>query len=136
FSSSVATPFTVKAGQTTSLTIGFSPTANGGASGVASITSDAGNSPASVSLSGVGVTTVAHSVSLTWGASSSAVSGYNVYRGPRSGGPYALLNPGLQSSLSFNDGNVSSGTAYYYVVTAVDATGSESSFSNEAAATI
>jgi hypothetical protein len=136
FSSSVATPFTVKAGTSTSLNIGFLPAANGSASGAASITSDAGNSPANVYLSGAGVTTIAHSVSLTWNASTSTVSGYNIYRGSQTGGPYALLNSGLQPSLSFSDGNVSSGTAYYYVVTAVDSAGNESSFSNEAVATV
>jgi hypothetical protein len=40
-------------------------------------------------------TATAQSVSLTWTASTSAVSGYDIYRGNQSGGPYTLLNSSL-----------------------------------------
>jgi hypothetical protein len=71
-------------------------------------------------------------VSLQWNASFSIVSGYNVYRATRSGGPYTKINPALDTALSYTDVAVVSGTTYYYVVTAVDAIGTESVYSNEA----
>jgi hypothetical protein len=84
-------------------------------------------------LTGTG--TVAHSVTLNWNASTSSnVTGYKVYRGTTSGGPYALLSaPGKVTSAT--DNNVTSGATYYYVVTAVSSS-AESSYSNQAKAVI
>jgi len=76
-----------------------------------------------------------HSVALSWAASSS-VTGYNVYRSSQSGGPYSLLNSSAVGSPAFTDSNVQAGQQYFYVVTALDSSGGESSFSNEAAATV
>ena len=77
-----------------------------------------------------------HSVDLSWGASSSSnVQGYNVYRAGVSGGPYAAVvsaNPGT----TFIDGSVQPGQTYYYVVTAVDTSGTESVHSNQVQAVI
>jgi len=78
----------------------------------------------------------AHHVDLNWGASTSVVIGYNVYRSSQSGGPYQPLNPSVVVSASYTDSNVQSGQRYFYVVTAVDSSGGESVFSNEAAATV
>jgi fibronectin type 3 domain-containing protein len=64
------------------------------------------------------------------------VSGYNVYRGSQLGGPYQRINASLQGSLAYNDASVLSGQTYFYVVTASDAGGNESGFSNEAVAVI
>lgn len=70
-------------------------------------------------------------VSLSWTASSNA-TGYNVKRGTVSGGPYtAIASP---STTSFADTGVTNGTAYFYVVTAVNSAG-ESGDSNQASAT-
>jgi len=77
-----------------------------------------------------------HSVTLTWKASTSAVRGYNVYRGTKSGGPYLRINPDLIQGLSYKDGEVQSGITYYYVTRAVDADGLESSNSSEISATV
>lgn len=77
-----------------------------------------------------------HSVSLTWTASTSSVSGYNIYRGTQAGGPYVQINSSLQVSTAYTDSTVQLGTTYYYVVTAVDSTGTESSYSNQASAAI
>jgi hypothetical protein len=77
-----------------------------------------------------------HSVALTWNASTSTVSGYNVYRSTVSGSSYVKMNSSLNASLSFTDANVQNGTTYFYVTTAVDASGNESGFSNEVSAAI
>jgi fibronectin type 3 domain-containing protein len=69
--------------------------------------------------------------SLTWTASSGATS-YNVKRGTASGGPYTtVVSP---AGTTYADTSLTNGTAYYYVVTAVDGTG-ESGNSNQATAT-
>jgi hypothetical protein len=77
----------------------------------------------------------AHSATLTWTASTSAVSGYNVYRGTVSGGPYTLVNTSLIAVETFTDTSVVAGETYYYVTTAVDGAG-ESVYSNQVAAVI
>jgi hypothetical protein len=95
-----------------------------------------------VNVSGVNFTAspqVAHSVALTWIASiTSTVTGYNVYRSLVSGTSYVKINSSivLAPLVSYTDTTPSSGTTYYYVTTAVDATGSESAFSNEVSAVI
>jgi len=77
-----------------------------------------------------------HSVALTWSGSTSAVSGYNVYRSTVSGAVYAKINASLVAVLSFTDSTVLNSTTYYYVTTAVDSSGNESAFSNEVQASI
>lgn len=78
-----------------------------------------------------------HSVTLTWVASvTPGVSGYQVYRGTASGGPYTLVSSTGTSLLAYTDLNVTAGLSYYYVVTAMDVSGNESDYSNEAAATV
>src|SRR6266853_2032309 len=79
---------------------------------------------------------VAHSAALSWTASTSTVSGYNVYRGTVNGGPYTLINPSLLTGLSYTDTNVQSGATYYYVTTAVDNGGVQSLNSNQVTAVI
>lgn len=91
------------------------------------------------SVSGVNFTATpqtAHSVALTWNASTSTVSGYNAYRGTVSGGPYTKINSSLVAVLNYMDSTVLNGTTYYYVTTAVDSSGNESTFSNEVPAAI
>ncbi|HET8925074.1 MAG TPA: hypothetical protein VFN26_18985 [Candidatus Acidoferrum sp.] len=78
----------------------------------------------------------AHTVALTWNASTSTVAGYNVYRTTVSGSFYVKINSTLNSSLAYTDATVSNGTTYYYVTTAIDSNGIESLFSNEVSAAI
>jgi fibronectin type 3 domain-containing protein len=59
-----------------------------------------------------------------------------VYRGPVSGGPYTKLNSSAVNAETFTDLSVTAGQAYFYVVTAVDASGTESIFSSEVSGTI
>jgi hypothetical protein len=129
-------PVTLSPLQNLTLTIQFSPTAAGSLPGSISIVSNASGSPATISLTGTGVAPVQHSVDLSWTASTSAVSGYNVYRGTVSGGPYTKINSSLITTLTYTDTTVQSGTTYYYVATAVDSNGDESVNSNEASASI
>jgi fibronectin type 3 domain-containing protein len=54
-----------------------------------------------------------------------------------SGGPYSTkLNSSLVTGLSYTDTAVTAGQSYYYVVTSVSASGSESAQSSQAAAAI
>jgi PKD repeat protein len=73
-------------------------------------------------------------VHLSWDAAednSGPVAGYNVYRSAISGGTYEKINFSLLSENNFVDASVAEGSTYYYVVTAVDVTGHESSYSGE-----
>jgi Carboxypeptidase regulatory-like domain len=90
-------------------------------------------------VTGVNFTAVplaAHSAIASWTASTSVISGYNVYRGTVSGGPYTKLNSSLIALLTYTDTTVQSGQTYFFVTTAVDGSGNESVFSNEVTAVI
>jgi Abnormal spindle-like microcephaly-assoc'd, ASPM-SPD-2-Hydin/HYDIN/CFA65/VesB-like, Ig-like domain len=132
----ISLPATLAAGQSVPFTVTFSPQTSGSASASLSFVSNATNSPVTESLSGSGVAPTQHSVNLSWGASSSLnVQGYNVYRAAISGGPYAAV-VSANSGTTFVDGSVQSGQTYYYVVTAVDTSGTESVYSNQVQAVI
>jgi len=90
-------------------------------------------------ISGVNFTATpqqVHSVALSWNASTSTVSGYNIYRSTLSGGSYLRLNSSPVAGLSYTDSTVQNTATYYYVTTAVDNIGIESSFSNQVSAVI
>lgn len=131
------TPINLPAGMTFAFGVQFAPTTAGAVTGKISITSNATGSPASVNLSGTGVTQpVQYTVQLNWAGSTSPVVGYNVYRTTTSGSGYTLVNGSLVGQDSFSDATVQSGATYYYVTTAVDASGNESGYSNEAQAIV
>ncbi|MGO9863068.1 MAG: choice-of-anchor D domain-containing protein [Terriglobales bacterium] len=123
-------PVTIAAGQSVAVTIQFTPSAAGAATGQAGFTSNAANSPTVEQLTGTGVAQVAHSVYLSWDAGSGNPVGYNVYRGTASGGPYEMINTALEASTNYTDNTVVCGTTYYYVATEVNAEGQESGYSN------
>jgi hypothetical protein len=76
-------------------------------------------------------------VTLSWTASTSSISGYNVYRGTTSGGPYTTsLNSSPITGTSFTDTTVQSGQTYYYVTTAVNSSGASSGYSNQTTAVV
>ena len=127
-------PVTLNAGQSATFTVTFTPQASGASSGSLSFTSNATNSPTAEAVSGTGVAPVQHTASLAWAASTSTVTGYNVYRGVQTGGPYAQI--GSANGTNYADGTVQSGTTYFYVVTAVDSAGHESVFSNQVQAVV
>jgi hypothetical protein len=128
-------PMMLAAGQSLPFTVTFAPTATGTAS--ANISFFTSNSTAaSETASGSGAT-IQHTVDLSWNASTStSISGYNVYRGTFSGGPYSRINSALDSAFSYSDRTVQSGQTYYYVTTAVDSSGVESSYSSQVQAVI
>ena len=57
--------------------------------------------------------------------------GYNIYRSGTSDGPYAKINSALNATTAYTDTTVQAGLTYYYVTTAVDASGMESVYSNQ-----
>jgi hypothetical protein len=134
--SGISFPLTLATGQSASFAITFRPQASGSASDNASFSSNASNSPAVETLSGSGAAPPQHSVSLSWGASTSSVVGYNVYRGSATGGPYSKINSALNASTNYTDNSVQAGQTYYYVTTAVDGSGLESGYSNQVQAVI
>jgi hypothetical protein len=127
-------PVTLAPSQNLILTIQFSPTALATVNGSISIISNASGSPATVSLSGTGV--IQHSVALTWNASTSTASEYNIYRSTVSGGSYTKINASPVAVLNYIDLTVQSGAIYFYVATAIDSSGGESVNSNEVSATV
>lgn len=128
-------PVTLAAGQSVPFTVTFAPTTRGTSS--ANISFFTNNSTSALeTVSGSGAT-IQHTVDLSWNPSTStSISGYNVYRGTVSGGPYSKINPAMVSSLSYTDSTVQSGQTYYYVTTAVDSAGLESSYSGQVHAVI
>ncbi len=131
-----ALPRTIAAGQTATFTITFSPQASGSASATVSFVTNAAGSPLTENLTGSGVAAPQHHVDLSWIGSTSSVSGYNIYRSTTSGSGYVKLNPSLNVNTAFSDNSVSAGGTYFYVTTAVDSSGMESSFSNQVQAAI
>ena len=97
---------------------------------------DSGNPPATATAP-LALTVNPPSVALSWTASGSpGVIGYNIYRSTTNGGPYTKINSSLDSTTTYTDLAVQSGNTYYYVTTAVNSQGQESSYSNQASATV
>jgi HYDIN/CFA65/VesB family protein/ASPM-SPD-2-Hydin domain-containing protein len=134
--SGVSAGLVLAPGQSATLDVTFTPAATGSLPGSITVSSNATNSPLKISLSGGGPLSAAHSVALTWTASSSSVAGYNVYRSQVSGGPYAKLDSSIVSSNSYTDLSVQAGLTYYYVLTSVSSGGMESSKSSQVSVTV
>jgi hypothetical protein len=132
--SGIIFPITISAGKTVPFNVIFAPTASGTASANLTFSTSAPSSPI-IGLSGSGTAPPQHSVTLSWSSNTGAVSGYNVYRGTTSGGPYTEINA-LDPATTYVDDTVKGGSTYYYVVTAVGSTGAESAYSNQVTAVI
>jgi hypothetical protein len=128
-------PVTLAAGQSVPFTVSFAPTATATTSAnISFVTSSSTSSVETASGSGG---TNQHIVDLSWNASTStSVMGYNVYRGGAATGPFSKINPSLNTSMNYSDRTVQSGQTYYYVTTAVDTAGGESSYSNQVQAVV
>lgn len=128
-------PITIAAGQSVSLDVAFTPQNSGAATGSLAFTSNAANAPPAEPVTGTGVTPV-YTVGLSWTPSTSDVTGYNVYRGPASTGPFSKINPSLNSTTAYTDSTVAANQTYYYMTTAVNSSNVESSPSTPAEAII
>ena len=134
--SGITFPTTIPAGTTTSFKVMFAPQMSGSTSAKVSFFSNASNSPSIESVSGSAISAPQHSVTLSWNPStSSGVIGYYVYRAGLSGAPYTKITS-LDSSSTYVDTSVQGGKTYYYVVTSVDGSGKQSSYSNQVRAVI
>jgi glycosidase len=69
-------------------------------------------------------------VSLAWNTVAGATS-YSVYRSPVSGGGWVKVGSGLTGASFTDNTGLVNARSYYYVVTATDAAGNESGYSNE-----
>ncbi|MGB2637127.1 MAG: choice-of-anchor D domain-containing protein [Candidatus Acidiferrum sp.] len=139
--------FSLAPNQSVTFQVWFTPKVAGPATATLALLSPNISSPGTLSLSGDGVTTTtppptppppstASSVALNWNASTSQVTGYRVYRSETSGGSYNLLTGTALTALAYTDTTVAAGTTYYYVVTAVDSAGVESTYSNQVSAAV
>jgi hypothetical protein len=123
-------------GQTATLSITFAPAATGTQSGSITVTSNSSNPTVTVGLQGTGVAAGDHLAALSWVSGGGSPVGYLIYRSTTSGGPYTRLSAAVDVNMSYTDSAVTAGQSYYYVVTAVNSGGVESSYSNEGSATI
>jgi Abnormal spindle-like microcephaly-assoc'd, ASPM-SPD-2-Hydin len=132
FSIGVTTPINLNAAQSVNVPVVFLPGAAGTVDGSLTLVSN-GTTILSVPLSGTGMAPLAHSVDVAWDPSiSPLLQGYNVYRSTVSGGPYNKLSATLSpTTLLFTDTTPVSGKQYFYVVTAMDTSGAESSASSQ-----
>jgi len=138
--------FSLAPNQKVTFQVWFSPKTVGPASATLTLLSPNISSPETLRMSGQGVSSSnanptppasgQHSVDLKWNPSKSHVIGYRVYRSETSGGSYSPLTGTAIDALSYSDSEVSPGATYYYVVTSVDAAGTESGYSNQATAVI
>ncbi len=123
----------IPGGATATLNVAFDPAAGGTVNGNVTISSNASDPSLVINLSGTGVQG-AVPVDLSWTASTSSVSGYNVFRSTTSGGSYSQLNASLVNGTQYTDSSAMGGQTYYYVVTAVSSSDVQSSDSNQASA--
>jgi Abnormal spindle-like microcephaly-assoc'd, ASPM-SPD-2-Hydin len=127
---------TLASNQTATLTVTFGPTTAGSISGTITITSTAANVSVTVPVTGTGVAST-HAANLQWQASNSVgVIGYDIYRSTVSGGSYTKITSSPISGTSYSDTNVTAGVQYFYAVTAINADGTQSGYSNQVATTI
>lgn len=117
-------PFTIAGGQSVSFNVAFTPKNSGTDSGSFLFVSNASNSQALESLTGIGTVTP-YSVNLSWDSSPDA-TGYNVYRSTNPSGTYSKINSTLDPNTAYTDSTVAPGQTYYYEATSVDSSGKES----------
>jgi hypothetical protein len=123
----VAFPLTIPEGEELSLNVKFTPQNDGNKSAKLLLASNAANSPGSEPLTGTGT---APYVTLSWIASTSEVTGYNVYRSTSRTGRYNKINTSLDPDTTYRDVTIVGGSTYFYATTAVNSSGKESAYSN------
>lgn len=142
--SGITAGVSLSSGQTLNFQVWFRPTTSGSSSTTVTLASAALSAPVKITLAGSANTSAStsgpgsprHSVTLDWNPSSDTVVGYHIYRSTSSSGPFSRISGSLVSSLNYLDASVQAGAEYFYVVTAVEASGAESAFSNVASGAI
>ncbi|HET9158329.1 MAG TPA: galactose oxidase-like domain-containing protein, partial [Myxococcaceae bacterium] len=114
-----------------SATYSGSPVSGGASADSSQVSATPQGAAAPQPPTGLGATAGNAQVSLSWTASSGATS-YNVKRATTTGGPYTTV--GSPTGTTFTNTGLTNGTTYFYVVTAVNASG-ESGSSSEVSAT-
>lgn len=132
-------PIILNPNQSLTLQLRFLLTTEGAYSGQVTISSNSTSGGTSVvALSGTG-TEETHEIDLSWDAPTGSpvpVVGYNVYRSVGSSGAFRPINSSPVTAAIYKDNAVVSGATYFYVVKSVDASGRESSPSNQMTITI
>jgi hypothetical protein len=131
----VPSGLTLAPGESATLNVTFAPAGVANVTGSITVTSDAGNSPATISLSGSGVQPP-HAVTIAWTPPSPAPFGYYVYRATDPLGPYTRLNAAPLVSSQFTDITVQPGQSYLYWVSSVEADTVQSVFAGPVTATV
>ena len=124
--------------------VSFHPTVAGNSSSTITVGTSSLPTPVKLGVAGSATNSTvtspgsvpSHSVILDWNPSTSSVAGYHIYRSDSSSGPFQRVTNSVIGSLNYRDSTVQLGGHYYYVVTAVEADGSESTYSNEVGADI
>lgn len=132
----VSSGLIIPPGGSATLNVTFAPSVSGTLNGSVTVTSNASNPSVTISLTGIAVQPVSHSVTLNLTPNSPNVTGYNVYRSSMSNGPYMKLNTPLVTSTTYTDSTVLANQTYFYVGTSVDSAGNETAYSNHVSATI
>jgi fibronectin type 3 domain-containing protein len=95
------------------------------------------NSPQQIPVSLTLRASTAGTATLTWNANAeSDVAGYKVYQGTGSGTYGAPLSTLPKTATSFTATGLQNGTTYFFVITAYDTAGNESTYSNEVSKSI
>jgi hypothetical protein len=137
---SVTVTITATTGNAVVSGVMFAPAATAPSGGGGSPPVGSGGTTSTVSAPGYTVITVttppapAHSAVLGWAAVAGA-SGYNVYRGTVSGGPYTKLTASPVAVPAYQDLAIVAGTTYYYATTAI-VNGVESGYSVQVPVTV
>jgi Abnormal spindle-like microcephaly-assoc'd, ASPM-SPD-2-Hydin len=126
-------PASIPAGNSAAFTVTFSPKTTGATSGTLTFTSNARSTTTVETITGTGTAAPAHSVDLSWSASTSSnVSGYNIYRAAYATGcgSFSKINSLLNTGTLYTDSTVVDGATYCYATTAVNTSDEESGYSN------
>jgi len=94
------------------------------------------STPPSVPASLTATAVSSNQIDLSWAATTeSDLAGYNIYRSTTSGSGFSKINTSLVTGASYVDTGLTSGTTYYYKITAEDTSDNESGYSSEVNAT-
>ena len=95
------------------------------------------NSPQQIPVSLTLSVTAANKATLAWSTNTeSDLAGYKVHRGTASGTYGAPLTTLPKTTTSYTATGLQNGTTYFFVITAYDSSGNESTFSNEVSKSI